>query len=358
MFTRHRHFAIAALLLINASGTFAATSTTYEKEAFKPALDTAVGKIYKNHGGQSGYTVDSAGGKVTYEEVANVSAHGAWQIGLGIGCELPGTRNSASNEYGKLMRYNAPGVVANVRDSLVYAFVTQAVDDPYVTHVEKNMAARKKSLMNEFKDVKVTLDRQADKTYKLTALYSYAAGVSPSHIADRLYFLMRESEWLLCDIHTGIELANLNRWKEIKGSITTLSKTDLITLYPLFKQSGYVVNNPDNPHGDWQMGGDGYKVWVENQNTQMKLWLRINQPFGNTTKEKGDAVLAQLRAMQPAKGAASLEANWDQNDIWVGSVYPYAGMKGKDVEDTIDYFFNKYAPGATKDVRKIVKKSL
>jgi len=353
-----RLFSAAALLISSLIPLHAAGSTTYGKDAFKPALDTAVGKIYKNHGGQSGYTLDSAGGKVTYEEVPNISAAGAWRVGLGNGCELPGTRNSASNEYGKLMRYNAPGVVVNTGDGFQYVFQTQAIDDIHLTQVEKSLAPRKKSLEGEYKDAQVSLERQPDKTFKLSVVSSYAGGKSVSRIADQLYYFMRESEWLLCDVHTGVELSNANRWKELKGDITTLTKADLITLYPLFKGSGYVVNNPDNPHGDWQMGGDGYKVWVENQNTQMKLWLRVKQPYGNTPKEKGEAILAQLRALKPAKGAASLEANWDQNDIWVGSVYPYAGMKGKAIEDTIDYFFNKYAPGATKDVRKIIKKSL
>lgn len=358
MTTFYRLLSTFVVLLLSFSPAFSAGSTVYEKAAFKPALDNAVGKIYKNHGGQSGYVKDSAGGKVTYDELANVAPGGAWRVMLGIGCELPGTHNSASNEYGKLMRYNSPAIVANNRDGFSYVFQTQAVEDAHLLKVENRIASRKKSLANEFKDVTVTLERQEDKTFRLTALYSYAGGATTSNIADRLYFFMRESEWLLCDVHTGIELSNASRWKELKGDITAISKADFITLYPLFKESGYAVNNPQNPYGDWQMGGDGYKVWVENLNTQMRLWLRIKQPYGNTPKEKAEAVLAQIRAFAPAKGAASVEANWDANDIWVGHLYPYAGMDGKEIKKTVDYFFDKYAPGAVKDVRKILKKSL
>jgi len=342
------------IFMLASNAVFAAKLSIYEANQFKPALDEAAQRIQKLHGGRN--AEDSTGGNVKVEVLENGGQGGSWRVMLGIGCSLLGTDNSVSNEYGKLMAYKSPSVVVNNRDSFLYVFKTQAIDDIHLKKVEEQIASRKKSLINEFKNTSVTVERGEDKMYQVNALVPFTGGMSESQVADRLTHYMRESEWLLCDIHTGVELSNANRWKELKGNITTLSKADLITLYPLFKETGYAVNNPDNPHGDWQMGGDDYKVWVENQNTQMKLWLRINSPYGNTTKETGDAIIAQIQTLPLAKGAASVEVSRDENDIWIGSSYPYAGMKGKEIEDTIQYFYYKYSPGTTKDVRKIVKK--
>lgn len=349
---------IAMLVLLSATlvPLHSIASTVYQRDDFKPAIDHAVGQLYQLHGGRD--TEDSSGGTIAYEELEGLAAGGAWRIRLGIGCEMLGTQNSVSNEYNKLIKYNSDAAVGNNTDSFNYFFRTQAVDEVHLPKVEERIASRKATMQNALSDVTLSIDRDADSTYLVTAAYSYAGDVSAAQISERLLSLMQESEWLMCDIHTGVELSNADRWKDLKGPIETLSKADFITLYPVFKESGFEVNNPDNPYGDWQIGGDGYKVWVENHGSGMRLWTRIQQPYGNTPQDKGEAVLAQIRALAPPKGAAVLEAYWDANDIWVGSVYPYAGMKGKDIEDTVEYFFNKYAPHVTKDVGKIMKKTL
>ncbi|MBP9674761.1 MAG: hypothetical protein KBD63_06655 [Bacteriovoracaceae bacterium] len=331
----------------------AAKKTTYTKDEYQPALVEAYNEIGKIHGNQNKSLTRNANA-TKIEEVQGITTQGTWRVLLSMSCSVLNNWNSTSNNYNKLMTYTAPAVIANDGNKTTYYFQAQKVENIYLEDMEKALEKRKKEFSKEFSDVTVNVARGNDEIYSVTAEYPYSAGVSPSDITKRLKFLMRTSEWTLCDIHTSKEVTNASLWRKLKGDITTLSKPEMVILYPLFAE-GYEIASQQGVDGTWTMGYDGYVVWVENFKDHMKIWLRVPKTQSNVTPTQVTQTLEEMKKWEPPKGATLDRVNWDATDIWIGYTYLYKGMTGKDVAKRIDKFKDDEAKDLFKKVKKITR---
>lgn len=342
-----------ALALNYASPAYAASKNFYSKADFKEVLDRALTDIYKRDARLREMGIAGKGN--AYQEAPALSQNGAWQFTLSAACQLAYSNVSVSNNAGKFMTYNAPAVVTNNGGNFVYQFQTQSVGEIHKPEVEKVIEKLKKELAKEYADVSFLVEPQKDGSYLLRALYNYGTGTTDGRINDRLVYYMSKSKFLLCDIVTAMEIANANNWKRLKGPLTPpLSRDEFLVLYPTFQESGYAVQNDNNPYGQWASRGDGYRIWIENLGDKMKFWVYIPTPAG-LTQEKATELYNQLTAIPPVKGASATEVQWDASYVWVGCVYPYAGMTGRDLGEELQKFFNKNGDVLFKAVKKIMK---
>jgi hypothetical protein len=94
----------------------------------------------------------------------------------------------------------------------------------------------------------------------------------------------------------------------------------------------------------------------------MKLWVRI--PIARATglqgfSEHGAELVKQEinNQIKPWKNAQGMDVAPSESNLWVGFVFSYAGMKGKDVTDLLEAFIHKDgAEEAYKAIKKIMKK--
>lgn len=354
-----RRIALLATLTLACAtpAAFAAKAqTTWGKAEFFQALNTAYGENWKRDGGHDATRYGNSG-KVSMEEVPNVAAGGAWKFNLNAACPFPDSTNSASYNYNKVMSYQMPALAANNGGGMQYAFQTQAVSGLYVPYVEKTIADYRKELQKEFKDVQVTLERpEGQQYYLLTAVYSYEKGVKDHEITKRLVYLMSKSKFLLCDIVTYSWLANEKLWDKYKGDITEpIGKELFVVLNPLLRKDNYEISGSKATGGAWSMQGSGWSETYENYTDRMELSMGMAIPKG-MPQDQAQAAYAQLQAIGPAKGAQKLDVYWTDGYIWMTSVYPYAGMTGKQVMKTVQNFTDDYAEDHYKAAQKVMKK--
>lgn len=276
---------------------------------------------------------------------------------LNAACPFPDSTNSASYNYNKVMSFQMPALAANNGGGMQYAFQTQGVNALYAPYVEKTIADHRKELQKEFKDVQVTLERpEGQQYYLLTAVYSYEKGVKDHEITKRLVYLMSKSKFLLCDIVTYSWLANAKLWDKYKGDITEpISKELFVVLNPLLRKDNYEISNTKATGGAWSMKGDGWSETYENYTDRMELSMGMFIPKG-MSQEQAQAAYAQILALGPAKGAQKLDVYWTDGQIWMTSVYPYAGMTGRQVMNTVQKFTDDYAKDQYKAAQKVMKK--
>lgn len=334
----------------------AAAQSTYSKADFFQALNTAYGENWKRDGGHDAQKYGMSG-KVNIEEVPNVAPGGAWRLNLNAACPFPDSTNPASYNYNKVMSFEMPALVTNNQGGMQYAFQTQAVSGLYAPYVEKGVAGHRKDLQKEFKDVQVTLERAAGQdAYTLIATYSFEHGAKPADVTKRLVYLMSKSKFVLCDIVTYSWLANEKIWDDVKGDITgPVSKEMFVVMNPLLRKGNYEVNDSKAAGGAWRMYGDGWSETYENYTDRMELSMGMKIPKG-MAQEQAQAAYAQLQAISPAKGGQKLDIYWTDGYIWLTSVYPYAGMTGKQVMNTVQKFTDDYAEDHFKAASKVMKK--
>jgi hypothetical protein len=223
--------------------------------------------------------------------------------------------------------------------------------------VEKGLADHRKDLQKEFKDMPGTLDRpQGMQGYLVQATYNFGNGVKPEDISKRLVFLMSKSKFVLCDIVTYSWLANEKLWDKYKGDITEpISKDLFVVLNPLLRKGNYEISDTKATGGAWSMKGDGWSETYENYTDRMELSMGMAIPKG-MAQDKAQAAYAQIQALGPTKGAQKLDVYWTDGYIWMTSVYPYAGMTGKQVMNTVQKFTDDFAEDQYKAAQKVMKK--
>lgn len=346
---------LAVLAAMPLPALAAKAQATYSKADFAPAFANAVGETWKRNGGHQGVT--TAGNKVSGSEVPGDAPGGTFRVNLAMACPFPDSTNPGSYNYNKMMTFQIPGAVVNNGTSFTYLFRTQEVADLYAPHVEKALAKRRKGLVKEFKDVQVSFERTGGPAYTLTATYPYGSGVKPEQITDRLVYFMSQSNFAVCDIVTMSWLAIEDIWDEKKGDITgPVSRELFIVLNPLLRKDNYEKQG-SAAGGTWSMRGDGWSETYENHTDRMELSMGMVTPKG-IPQAKAEAIVAQLKAVAPAPGAQRLDVYWQDGTVWMTSVYPYAGMTGKQVMKTVQSFSDDYAEDHFKAVKKVLKKNL
>jgi hypothetical protein len=295
-----------------------------------------------------------------------VPVSGGWQLTVVHACPLDGFDNSTSNNYGRVMTYTNFAYVLNQSDKMEYLFESQDVNAAVIDGVDTALDQRRKELAREFSDVEVSLTKQDNGKFVLVATFPYASGVSRAALRSRIDYFLSASGFTMCDIFTASERLSWEHFKSLaKNDIRIpLAKAEFVSLYPLFQEPGYETES-NGAEGNWALRGDddgNYGQLIENFGDGMKLWVRV--PIARATgleafSAESAATIEQevTSQIKPWKQAQSVEVGWGGDNLWVGFVFSYAGMKGKDVADLLEGFIDKDGGEDTyKDVRKIMKK--
>ncbi len=321
------------------------------KADFLDALNGAMSDLRMRNQTQTGETL-------ALEEVPGISQAGTWRVVVTNACALQGYDNSLSNNYGKAMTFRTPAVFSNQGNGFVFLVGSQAVNDLQRPAVETKLLERLAALNGEYGDLKGAINRKEDGSYQMQSQYAYANDIGKGVVRDRLAALMQQARFMLCDVFDAKEAADFAASRALQGGkLGTLSKAQFITLYPAFKNPAFEKKG-DAPGGQWVIvNSDDYKIWIENMGDHMKLWVygKLADP---ENEAKGEAILAQLRALEPYGGADSMVAGSFSNEIWAGVRYNYEGRTGKDIEKALARFIRKDSEDFFAKVRKIYRSGL
>lgn len=281
------------------------------------------------------------GEQLKMQELPQVSPLGAYRVNLISVCEMLGTRNSVSTQAGQVMRYQNGAVFANTGANFQFAVNSQVVQAHQRGRVEAALKERLETLNNEYRDLRAEIRRQDDGTYQLVAQHDYG-GNAAGTVRSRLGATLGNARFMVCDVHTAMELADQERWRALrKTALGQVDRGTFITLYPLLKDPGYEIKG-EAPGGTW-----GFKLssdltaQVENHVHEMKAWVYFKLPA--VPDSAGAAALhAWLQALKPSHGAARIESlnPTAQGWVWVALVFPYATMTGDDFADTLKDLVN------------------
>jgi hypothetical protein len=125
----------------------------------------------------------------------------------------------------------------------------------------------------------------------------------------------------------------------------------------VFTTANYETTKTKATGGAWEMQGDGWGETYENYTDRLEASMGMPIPRG-FSQEVADAMHEQLMAVGPTPGATKLDIYWGDGYIWMTSVYPYAGMTGKQLNKIREAFSNDYAKDHFKAVKKVLKKNL
>jgi hypothetical protein len=190
-------------------------------------------------------------------------------------------------------------------------------------------------------NLKAAINLLDDGTYQLTAQHDYGASAGSS-AHSRLASTLGNARFMICDIHTAMELSDHDHWKSLrKTKLGEVDRGTFITLYPLLKDPGYEVKG-DGSGGNWafKLSSD-LTAQVENFVTEMKAWVSIKLPA--VPDAAGLAAMhARLRALSPSHGAVRIESvdPGANGLVWVALVFSYASMTGDDFADTLKDLVN------------------
>lgn len=281
------------------------------------------------------------GEQLAMQELTGVSPQGAFAVNVISACEMLGSGNSVSNQAGKVMRYQNRAVVANTASNFQFALVSQAVQPHQRERVEKALVERLATLNGEYRDLRAEIRRQEGGSYQLVAQHDYGSEPAGT-VRSRIGAALGNARFMVCDIHTAMELADHERWKALRKSpLGQVDRGTFITLYPLLKEPGYELKG-ETAHGTW-----GFKLasdltaQVENHGHEMKAWVYVRvQPVPDAAGVA--AMHARLQALKPSHGAARIESLNPTADgwVWVALVFPYARMTGDDFADTLKDLIN------------------
>jgi len=354
--------AIFVLLVLQSAGVNAQSSIS--KEEFYAALTDG----YQDAWAKTSETERATAQPNVQELPPNdrVPLSGGWQLTIVHACPLNGFDNSTSNNYGKVMTYTNFAYVLNQSDRMEYLFESQDVNAAVIDGVDSALESRRRELAGEFPDVEVSLTKQDNGKFGLVATFPYASGVSRAALRSRIDYFLSASGHTMCDIFTANESLSWEHFKSLaKSDIQIpLAKAEFLSLYPLFQEPGFETES-NGPEGNWAIRGDddgNYGQLVENFGDGMKLWVRVSIPratgLESLSAESTATIEQEVNSQtKPWKQAQSVEVGWGGSNLWVGFVFPYAGMKGKDVADLLEAFIDKDGAEDTyKDVRKIMKK--
>lgn len=312
-----------------------------------PALAQALGKA-AFHDALIGAMTDRnlrnvtlQGEQLKLQEMPAISPLGAFGVNVISVCEMLGTRNSVSTQAGQVMRYQNGAVVANTGGNFQFALSSQVVQPHQRERVEKALVERLQTLNAEYRDLRAEIRRQDNGSYQLVAQHDYGSDPAGT-VRSRLGATLGNARFMVCDIHTAMELADQERWRALrKTKLGQVDRATFITLYPLLKDPGYELKGTA-PGGTW-----GFKLasdltaQVENHVHEMKAWVYVKLPA--VPDAAGVAAMhARIRALKPSHGAARIES-LDPNAngwVWAALVFPYATMTGDDFADVLKDLVN------------------
>lgn len=283
------------------------------------------------------------GEQLKMQELPNISPLGAFRVNLISVCNMLGTNNSVSMQAGQVMRYQNGAVFANLGNQFQFAMNSQAVQPHQREGVETALTERLQTLNGEYGDLKAEIRRQDDGSYQLVAQHGYGGSPSSGAIRSRLAATLGNARFMICDIHTAMELADHERWKALrKSQLGQLDRGSFITLYPLLKESGY-ESQGHAPGGTWRFKlRDDQTTRVENFVNEFKVWMYAKPP-SPPDAARFATIAANIRALPLSHGAASIvphEPN-EQGYIWVALVFSYANMTGDEFSDTMKKLIDK-----------------
>jgi hypothetical protein len=314
----------------------AATATALGKAEFQEALVGAMGDRNLRN-------VTLQGEQLKMQELQGVSPSGAWRVNLISVCQMLGTANSTSNQAGQVMRYQNGAVFANMGTNYQFAVESQAVQPHQRERVEKALTERLQTLNGEYGDLKAAIQRQDDGSYRLTAQHDYGASPSAGTARSRLGATLGNARFMICDMHTAMELADHERWKSLRNSkLGQLDRGTFITLYPLLKESGYETKGAA-PAGTWRFKmSDELTTRVENFGDEMKVWV-YTKPPSPPDAARMSTIAANIRALPPSHDAVRIEPSEpnERGFIWVALVFSYANMTGDEFADTMKKLIDK-----------------
>jgi hypothetical protein len=241
------------------------------------------------------------------------------------------------------MRYQNGSVFANMGSNYQFAVNSQVVQAHQRERVEKALAERLEGLNGEYGDLKAQLQRLDDGAYQLVAQHTYGSSPSAGNVRSRLAATIGHARFMICDIHTAMELADHERWKALRNTkLGQMDRATFITLYPLLKEPGYEAKDGE-PGGAWRFKiSDEVRPRVENAGTELRVWVFTKPPAPPDAARWG-AIAANIQALRPSHGAASIlfQQPNEQGFIWAALVFPYAQMTGDEFADTMKKLIDK-----------------
>ena len=318
-----------------AAAAASAHANTLSKADFQEALVGAMtDRTLRN--------VTLQGEQLKLQELQGVAAQGAWRVNIISVCDMLGTSNSVSNQAGKVMRFQNPSVFANLGNSFQFFVNSQAVQPHQRERVEKALTERLQTLSGEYSDLKAAIKPQQDGSYQLQAQHDYGSS-GGSQARSRLAVTLSNARFMVCDIHTAMELADHDHWKALRNAkLERLDRGGFITLYPLLKESGYEAKG-DAPGGTWRfkMNND-QTTRVENFGDSFKVWVYLKPPSPPDAARMA-TIAANVRALPLPLGAVRAEPTEpnERGFIWVGLVFSYADMTGDQFADTLKKLIDK-----------------
>jgi hypothetical protein len=283
------------------------------------------------------------GEQLRMQELPGIAALGAFRINLISVCQMLGTNNSVSTQAGQVMRYQNGAVAANTGSNFQFLVQSQVVQPHQRERVEKALTERLETLNGEYRDLRAEIRRQDNGSYQLVAQHDYGTNPSAGDARSRLGATLGNARFMICDIHTAMELADHERWKSLRSAkLGQLDRGTFITLYPLLKESGYELKG-DLPGGTW-----GFKLAsdlttrVENHGQELKFWVYTKPPSPPDAARMA-SITAKVRELSLPLDAVRVEPHPpnEQGYIWVSLVFSYANMTGDDFTDLMKKLIDK-----------------
>ncbi|MBL8305821.1 MAG: hypothetical protein JNM33_03935 [Rubrivivax sp.] len=281
------------------------------------------------------------GEQLKMQEVPGIAPQGAFRVNLISVCEMLGTRNSVSSQAGQVMRYQNGALFANMGNNVQFLVQSQVVQPHQRERVEKALTERLETLNGEYRDLRAEIRRQDNGSYQLVAQHDF--GGETGSVRSRLGATLGNARFMICDIHTAMELADHDRWKSLRSTkLGQMDRGTFITLYPLLKESGYELKG-DLPGGTWGFKlADDLTTRVENHGQELKFWVYTKPPSPPDAARMA-SIVSKVRGLSLPLDAVRVDPHEPnpQGYIWVALVFSYANMTGDDFADVMKKLIDK-----------------
>lgn len=257
-----------------------------------------------------------------------------------------------------------PVLVNNVGSSFETAFLTPEVPAHLFDRALENEYWRKarEEYVKKHKDVRITYGREGNQL-SIISSYSYAKGVKPNDVRDRLEQLFVNSSWVGRMALVATRLEEMELQKDLYQSKPThLSKAE-VPLVLAMSLDEFEQEDAEAQEGYWAFSIKGRSQRIFNYGDRLAFAYAHQIPDGaNFIARAGVLVgMQEWTAKNKAKDAATTEAMWSPSNtyIYVKATYPLDGkLKGEKLKENYRDFRNNFSAKAAKEIDKILKAAM
>ncbi len=343
-------FRMAALVtVLAASPSNAAKQTEYSAKQFKAILEEAAELAH--------YKKLKVSEKIEVVDSIERLDDGRWRVFVTVYDYKEG---STQTVY--ILKY--PVLVNNVGSSFEAAFLTPEVPAHLFDRALENDYWRKarEEYSKKHKDVRITYGREGNQL-SIISSYSYAQGVKPNEVRDRLEQLFVNSSWVGRMALVATRLEEMELQKELyKSKPTHLSKAE-VPLVLAMSLDEFEQEDEEAQEGYWAFSIRDRSQRIFNYGDRLAFAYACKIPDEASIVARAGVLVGMEEWVKKnkAKDATTTEAMWSPSNthIYIKATYALDGkLKGEKLKESYSDFRNDFSAKAAKQIDKILEAAM